>query len=197
MQCYALVPVGARADFLLERGETSLNKNQLAKVQIVDDIKAQFANAQSVVLIDYRGLTVEEDTEFRRQFRAAGVEYKVLKNTMVTRAIEGMDLEGMKPLLNGPTAVAFGMTDAVAPAKIATEYVKKTKKISIKCGVVDGKLIDVAGVQALADLPPREVLIAKMLGSMNAPITGFVNVLAGTLRSLLYTLNAVKDQKEA
>ncbi len=173
-----------------------MNKNQEAKVAIVDGIKAQFTAAQSVVLIDYRGLTVEEDTEFRKQFRAAGVEYKVLKNTMITRAVEGLSLDGIEAHLKGPTAVAFGMTDAVAPAKIVTEYIKKTKKMTVKCGVVDGKLINEAGVQALADLPPREVLLAKMLGSMNAPITGLVTVLGATVRSLLYAINAVKEQKE-
>lgn len=182
--------------FLLDRGETGLNKNQLAKVEIVDGIREQWKTAQSVVLIDYRGLTVEEDTELRRQFRAAGVEYKVLKNTMITRAVEGMELSGIEGHLKGPTAVAFGMTDAVAPAKIATEFIKKTKKMTVKCGVVDGQMINAAGVQALADLPPREVLIAKMLGSMNAPITGLVGVLGATVRSLLYAINAVKEQKE-
>jgi large subunit ribosomal protein L10 len=174
-----------------------LNKNQEAKVAVVEGIKEQFAAAKSVVLIDYRGLTVEEDTEFRRQFREAGVEYRVLKNTMITRAIEGMNLEGMKDYLKGPTAVAFGMTDAVAPAKIAMETIKKTKKMEVKCGVVDGTLIDAAGVQALADLPPREVLLARMLGSMNAPVTGFVTVLSATIKSLLYAINAIVEQKES
>lgn len=174
-----------------------LKKNQLAKVEIVEGIREKFTSAQSAVLIDYRGLTVEEDTEFRRQFRAAGVEYKVLKNTMITRAVEGMDLEGIGEHLKGPTAVAFGVADAVAPAKIVNDYIKKTKKMSIKCGVVDGRMVDVAGVQALADLPPREVLLAKMLGSMNAPVTGLVTVLGATLRSLLYAVNAVKEQKES
>ena len=102
---------------------------------------------------------------------------------------------GLEPHLNGPTAVAFGMKDAVAPAKVLTEFIKKAKKITIKCGVVDRKVISADGVQALSELPPKEVLIAKMMGSLNAPITNFVGVLSATLRSLVYAVDAVRKQK--
>lgn len=174
-----------------------MSKNQESKALVVAEIQKTWEASHSVVLVDYRGLTVEEDTELRRQMRAAGVQYQVLKNTLIHRATDNLGIEGLSGVLNGPTAVAFGLSDAVAPAKVLSEFIKKTKKMEIKCGVLENKVITPAGVQALADLPPREVLIAKMLGSMNAPITGLVTVLGGTLRSLLYTLNAIKDKKEA
>jgi large subunit ribosomal protein L10 len=165
------------------------------KKAVVADIKGKFEKAHAVVLIDYRGLKVSEVTDLRNQCRAAGVEYVVLKNTMVNLAAEELGIKGLEPFLNGPTAVAFGMKDAVAPAKVLTEFIKKTKKTTIKCGVVDRQVIDAAGVQALSELPPKEVLIARMMGSLNAPITNFVGVLSATLRSLVYAIDAVRKQK--
>lgn len=172
-----------------------MSKNLENKKAIVADIRQKLEDAQSVVFVDYRGLTVAEVTELRNQCRAAGVEYVVLKNTMIELAAREAGIEGLDPFLKGPTAVAFGMKDAVAPAKVLTEFIKKVKKTEIKCGLVDNKLLDVAGVQALAELPPKEVLIAKMMGSLNAPITNFVGVLSATLRSLVYAIEAVRKQK--
>ena len=165
------------------------------KKAVVADIREKFEKAHSVVLIDYRGLTVAEVTDLRNQCRAQGVEYVVLKNTMIRLAAQELGITGLDPHLNGPTAVAFGMKDAVAPAKVITDFIKKVKKTSVKCGVVDRTMIDAAGVQALSELPPKEVLIAKMMGSLNAPITGFVGVLSATLRSLVYAVEAVRKQK--
>jgi large subunit ribosomal protein L10 len=168
------------------------------KSEQVAVIKDMLQKSKGVVLYDYRGLTVAEVTALRNEFRSAGVVYKVLKNTLVERAVaEIPDLEDLKPYLAGPTAIAFGYEDPVAPAKILDEFIKKAKKSEIKAGVVEGKVIDAEGVKALANLPSKEVLLAKMLGSMNAPITGFVSVLSGTLRSLVCALNAVKEKKEA
>jgi large subunit ribosomal protein L10 len=172
-----------------------MSNNLELKKAVVQDIRAKFEKAHSVVLIDYRGLTVAEVTELRNQCRAAGVEYVVLKNTMVRLAAQELGIEGLDPFLNGPTALAFGMKDAVAPAKVITDFIKKVKKTTVKCGVVDRATIDVAGVQALSELPPKEVLIAKMMGSLNAPITGLVGVLSATLRSLVYAIDAVRKQK--
>ncbi|MEG1813373.1 MAG: 50S ribosomal protein L10 [Clostridia bacterium] len=172
-----------------------MSKNFENKKLVVADIKAKFEQAQSVVMLDYRGLTVAEDTELRSQCRAAGVEYAVLKNTMIELAVQQLGITGLEGYLKGPTAVAFGMTDAVAPAKVLTDYIKKSKKTQIKCGVVDGQTLDAAGVQVLSELPPKEVLIAKMMGSLNAPITNFVGVLSATLRSLVYAIDAVRKQK--
>lgn len=173
-----------------------MSKNNLAAKQaVVAEIAERLRSAKSVVLVDYRGLTVAEVTELRNQFRKAGVEYEVLKNTMIHLAAQQLGIEGLAPFLNGPTAVAFGVADPVAPAKVLTEFIKKAKKTQIKCGLVACKFIDKAGVEALANLPPREVLIAKMMGSLNAPITGLVGVLSATLRSLVYAIDAVRKQK--
>jgi len=172
-----------------------LSSNQQAKRGIVEEIREKLEKTQSLVLYDYRGLTVAEVTELRNLFRAAGVEYIVYKNSMIELAAKALEIEGLDPYLKGPTAVAFGMTDAVAPAKILTEYVRKIRKTEIKCGMVDGKVIDAAGVDALSKLPPKEILIAQMMGSLNAPITNFVGVLSATLRSLVYAIDAVRKSK--
>ena len=151
-----------------------MSKNIEAKKGVVADIKQKFEKAQTAVLVDYRGLNVAEDTELRNQLRKAGVEYAVLKNTMINLAVKDMGLDDMKSHLEGPTAVAFGMEDAVAPAKVLSEFIKKTKKMTIKCGVCDGAYLDEAGVQALANTPSREVLIAKIMGSMMSSVSKFV-----------------------
>lgn len=173
-----------------------MSKNNLAfKTSVVEGVKEKMQAAQSMVLIDYRGLTVAEVTDLRNRCRKEGVEYAVIKNTMIRKAAEELGIEGLEPMLHGPTAVAFGMTDAVAPAKILVNFIKDAKKTEIKCGVMEGKVLDVKGVEALAELPPKEVLIAKMMGSLNAPITNFVGVLSATLRSLVYAIEAVRKQK--
>ncbi len=146
------------------------------KKAVVAEIKEKLVAAKSVVLIDYRGLTVAEVTELRNQCRKAGVEYAVLKNTMVNLAAKEAGIEGLKSFLKGPTAVAFGMEDAVAPAKVLTEFIKKTKKTEVKCGLLDGQILDAAGVEALAAIPSREVLIAKIMGSMMSAVSKFVYV---------------------
>ncbi|HIQ62748.1 MAG: 50S ribosomal protein L10 [Christensenellales bacterium] len=174
-----------------------MSKNFELKQQVVADIKAKFEKAGSVVIVDYRGINVEQVTELRKQFRGAGVEYVVLKNTLVKRALAELNIEGLDTILEGPSAFAFGYEDPVAPAKVLSDFIGKTKSehLKIKAGLVDGKVIDVAGVKALADLPPKEVLIAKMMGSLNAPITNFVGVLSATLRSLVYAIDAIRKQK--
>ena len=161
-----------------------MSKNIEIKKGVVADIKQKFEKAQTAVLVDYRGLNVAEDTELRNQLRKAGVEYAVLKNTMINLAIQDMNLDDMKAHLEGPTAVAFGYEDMIVPAKILSEFSKKTKKMAIKCGVTDGAYIDEAGVQALANLPSREVLIAKIMGSMMSSVSKFV-----------YALEAIRKQK--
>ena len=161
-----------------------MSKNIELKKGVVADIKQKFEKAQTAVLVDYRGLNVAEDTELRNQLRKAGVEYAVLKNTMINLAVKDMNLDDLKPHLEGPTAVAFGFEDAVAPAKILSEFAKKNKKITIKCGVCDGAYIDEAGVQSLASTPSREVLIARIMGSMMSSVSKFV-----------YALEAIRKQK--
>ena len=146
------------------------------KKTVVAEIKEKLEKAQSVVFYDYRGLTVEEVTNLRNECRKNGVEYIVLKNTMIKLATKDMGFDGLAAHLEGPTAVAFGMTDMIAPAKILCDFSKKTKKMSIKCGVCDGAFLDEAGVQALANLPSKEVLIAKIMGSMMSAVSKFVYV---------------------
>lgn len=167
------------------------------KAQIVAELKDNFQNASSAVLIDYRGITVAEATVMREECRKAGVVYKIYKNTLTERAVKELGYDDLVPYLKGPTAIAFGAEDPVAPAKLLSDTIKKLKKMEFKVGLVEGKVIDVAGVNALANLPSREALIAKMLGSMNAPVTGLVMVLSGTIRSLLYALKAVEEKKSA
>ena len=167
------------------------------KKQIVLDIKEKMAQSKGIIFYDYRGLNVQEVTELRNKFREAGVEYHVMKNSMLTRAADMLEIKGLDATLAGPTAVAFGMTDPVAPAKVLVEFVKKVKKTEIKAGVLGTKVIDVKGIEALAELPSREQLIAQLAGTLNAPITGLARSLSGIICKLGYALNAVKDQKQA
>ena len=161
-----------------------MSKNIEMKKTVVAEIKEKFEKAKTVVLVDYRGLNVAEVTDLRTQLRKAGVEYAVLKNTMINRAIEGKGMDEMKAHLEGPTAVAFAYEDMIAPAKILSEFAKKSKKLTIKCGVCDGAFLDEAGVQALANLPSKEVLIAKIMGSMMSSVSKFV-----------YCVEAIRKQK--
>ena len=148
------------------------------KEQLVNELTEKLQKAQSVIMFDYRGLTVSEVTELRAQMRKAGNEYVIVKNSMVERAcdIVGID-ESVKEMLKGPSAFAIGYEDAVSPAKILKDTVKKLKKCEIKGGIVNGKVADAAAIDALAELPPKEVLIARMLGSMISPISGLAIVL--------------------
>ncbi|MBC3803436.1 50S ribosomal protein L10 [Acetobacterium fimetarium] len=167
------------------------------KQVVVQEIADKFRSAQTAVIVDYRGLNVEEVTELRAKARAAGIDYKVYKNSMMRFAAKETGFEGLLDVLVGPTAVAFCDSDPVAPAKLLSEFAKTHKALEIKAGMVDGKVLDVQGVQDLAELPPREVLAAKVLGGLNAPISGFVNVLNGNLRGLVVALNAIAEQKQA
>ena len=154
-----------------------MSKNLEIKKGVVADIKEKFEKAQTAVLVDYRGLNVAEVTELRNQLRKAGVEYAVLKNTMINLAVKDMGFDGFEKHLEGPTAVAFGYEDAIAPAKILSEFAKKNKNLTVKCGVCDGAYLDEAGVAALANTPSREVLIAKIMGSMMSSVSKFVYAL--------------------
>ena len=153
----------------------------MAKVElkqpIVDEISANIKDAQSVVVVDYRGLTVEQDTQLRKQLREADVTYKVYKNTMMTRAFKGTAFEGLTQYLEGPSAVAISTEDATAPARVLADFAKKADKLEIKGGVVEGTVYDAKGMAAIASIPSREVLISKLLGSLQSPITNFARVM--------------------
>jgi len=172
-----------------------LNRN--SKEQIVAELAEKLAEAKAAYLADYRGINVDQANELRGELHKAGVEYRVVKNTLVKLAVKGTDNECLDEFLNGPTALTIATGDPVAPAKALSEFAKKVEAFEIKAGVLDGKILSVAEIKALADLPSREVLLAKMLGSMSAPATNFVGVLAAVNRSLVQVLAAIKDQKEA
>lgn len=173
-----------------------MSQAQEQKKLVVAAIREKLESAKSVVFIDYRGLTVAEVTELRNEFRKVGVEYQVLKNTLIKIAAHDLGITGLDDILNGPTAVAFSMEDPASGAKVISDFAKKVKKTEVKAGLLDKEVLDAKGVQALADLPPKEVLIARIMGSLNAPITNFVGVLSATLRSLVYALDAVRKSKE-
>ncbi|MBO5458992.1 MAG: 50S ribosomal protein L10 [Lachnospira sp.] len=147
------------------------------KAPIVDEIAGYLNGAQGVVLVDYRGLTVEQDTQLRKQLREAGVVYKVYKNTLVKRAIEGTEFAPMAEKLEGPTAIAISATDATAPARILSNFAKTADALELKCGVVEGTYYDEAGIKAIASIPSREELLSKLLGSIQSPITNFARVI--------------------
>lgn len=168
-----------------------------AKTDNIEEIKGKIEKAQSIVLVDYRGLNVEQLTDLRSKYRKAGVDYKVYKNSMMRFAFKDSGLEDFNQYLKGPSAIAFGYDDPVNAAKITSEFVKDNEKLEIKAGVVDGKIINVDEVNNLAKLPSREVLVAQVLGGFNSPIQGFANVLQGTIRSLATVLNAIAEEKAA
>lgn len=149
------------------------------KEKVVDTIAQQIQNSQSCIVIDYKGLTVEEDTELRKKFREANVEYKVYKNTLVRRAAAKVGNMEMFDDVNlvGPNAFAFGVDDAVAPAKIVKEFAKTHPKIEFKMGYIEGEFYDAEQLEKVASIPSREVLIAKLLGSFKAPMSNFVYML--------------------
>ena len=153
----------------------------MAKVEIkkpiVEEIAGHVNGAQGVVLVDYRGLTVEQDTELRKQLREAGIVYKVYKNTMMNFAFQGTEFEALAPYLEGPTAIAISKEDATAPARILSKFAKTAPALELKAAVVEGNLYDTEAVKALANIPSREELLAKLFGSMQSPISSFARVL--------------------
>ena len=153
----------------------------MAKVEekqpIVKAISEAVEGAASVVVVDYRGLTVTQDTELRRNLREAGVHYKVYKNTMVKRAIEGTEFQPLADVLEGPNAFAISKDDATAPARVIAEFAKKAPNLEIRAGIVEGKFYDADAMKAIAEIPSRDVLLSRLLGSLQSPITNLARVL--------------------
>lgn len=171
--------------------------NKENKKQVVAELKDKLQQAKAVFLADFRGMNVEQATNLRNELRKADVEYKVVKNTLLELASQDTDKSGLSQHFAGPTAIALTYTDPVSAAKVLSKFAKEQQQtFKLKAGVLSGKVISVPEIQALADLPSREVLIAKMLGSMNAPITNFVGVLAAVPGSFVRVLGAIKAQKE-
>ena len=153
----------------------------MAKVELKQPVVAEISEllngAASAVVVDYRGLTVAQDTELRKELREAGVQYKVYKNTLIKRAAEGTEFAALDPNLEGPTAIAVSKDDATAPARVLAEFAKKADKLEIKGGVIEGTYYDAKGMQVIATIPSREVLLGKLLGSIQSPITNLARVL--------------------
>lgn len=167
------------------------------KVAKVADVQAQLTSAQCTILVDYCGLTVAQDTKLRKTMREAGIKYHVVKNTFIRIAAKDAGIEGLDTYLEKNTALASSFEDPVAVAKILSDFVKENKVMTIKAGILDGKVITTEEIKALAELPSREVLLGKMLGSMMSPISGLANVLQGTIRNFVYVLDAVRKEKES
>jgi large subunit ribosomal protein L10 len=171
--------------------------NKQSKKQVVKEMHEKLQRAKAVFLADFRGMSVEKATKLRNDLRGAEVEYKVVKNTLLDLASADTETAALAPHFKGPTAVAMTYTDPVAAAKVLAKYAKEQQAVfRLKAGVLSGRAITVADIQALAELPSREVLIARMLGSMNAPATNFVGVLAAIPGSFVRVLNAIRIQKE-
>ena len=168
-----------------------------AKAAVVEEMKEKLQSAQGAVFVGFSGLSVADVTKLRRKFREGGVEYKVVKNTLTRIAADELGFNDLDAVLEGPTAIAYSAEDTVAPAKILKDFIKETKTeaLTVKAGIADGQVIDAAAVEALASLPSREELLAKLVGSMQAPISGLVNVLQGNIRNMVYVLDAIRAKK--
>jgi large subunit ribosomal protein L10 len=171
--------------------------NRDSKQEKVTEMHERLTRAKAVFLADFRGMTVDKATTLRNELRGASVEYRVFKNSLLDRAAQGTDMECLSPYLTGPTAIAISYDDPVSAAKVLSKFAKDPQgKFVLKVGVLSGKVLDIKQIQALAELPSREVLLAKMLGSMQAPATNFVGVLAALPGSLVRVLDAIRAQKE-
>jgi large subunit ribosomal protein L10 len=178
-----------------KKGGRRLNKE--TKQELVAEMHDKFLKAQAIFLADFRGINVGQATELRNELRKANVEFKVVKNTLIEIASKGTDKEGLSPYLSGPTAVALCYDDPVAAAKVLSKYAKDaTVPFTLKAGVLTGKAIGVSDIQALAELPSREVLLARLLGSIQAPTSNFVRVLAAVPGGFVRALDGIRAQKE-
>lgn len=166
------------------------------KKLLVEEIRQKFSGSQSVVAVDYRGLTVGEITELRAKLREAQVEMKVYKNTLVKIAADDTGIVGLDEYLQGPNAWVFSIADVVSGPKILKEFASKHKQLEMKAGVVENTVIDEKGVKTLADLPSREELLAQVLGAFQSPLVGMANVLQGPIRKFGYALEALRKEKE-
>ncbi len=183
--CLCVYP--EKRGFFVYTGKTPFGRTiykevkKVAKVElkqpIVEEISASIKDAQSVVLVDYRGLTVEQDTRLRKELREAGITYKVYKNTMMNFAFKGTDFEALVPYLEGPSAVAISSSDATAPARVLCKFAKEAPKLEVKGGMVEGIAYDATGIADIAKIPSREELLSKLFGSMQAPIANFARVM--------------------
>ncbi len=172
-------------------------KNRVEKKADLDSLKEKFSRAKGIVLAEYKGMTVAEVSELRDKYRALGIEYKVVKNTIARIASEGTSVESAKASFKGPLGVAIGYDDAVTVVREALEYAKKNEKYVVKCGVVDGMFCDTGNIKKIASLPTRPVLLSILAGTMQAPATKMAQLLSATVTRFAYAMTALKDKRAA
>lgn len=165
------------------------------KKQVVDSLKEKIDSANVLLISDYRGVSVKQITELRKKLYSEDSEYKIIKNTLLRRALEASGFEQLTKHLEGPIGLLLGYKDPVGPLKALVDFIDEVEKGEIKAGVIEKTVIDKKGVGELAKLPPKEVLLARVVGGFQAPIYGLVNVLQGTIRKLVYALNAIREKK--
>lgn len=173
--------------------EKVLEQKKAAVAELVEKLKSSCVG----VIVDYKGINVSDDTKLRRELREAGVEYFVVKNTLLSRAAKDAGIDGLDGVLEGTTAIAISNNDYIAPAKILCSFADKSKTFSIKSGFIDHKVVSVDQINDLSKLPSKEVLVAKALGGLNAPISGLVTVLNGNIKGLVVALNAIAQKQSA
>lgn len=167
------------------------------KVKLVEDIQQRFQKAEATFVAEYKGIKAVEMNDLRKNLRDASIDFKIMRNTLAKRAVKGTKAEALSEHLVGPTAIAFSYKDAAFAAKTLTQFAKDQPNLKIRMGTLGSKVIGLNEIKGLAELPSREVLLAMMLGSMKAPMTGIVGVLSGVPRKFLYALNAIQKAKEA
>lgn len=167
------------------------------KKALVRDLVEKLNGSCAGVFVSYKGISVSDDTKLRKELREAGVEYSVIKNTLLLRACEEAGLNGLEPVLKGTTAIAISKDDYVAASRILCKFSEGNDYFKAKAGFIDGKTVDESKVKELSKLPSKEILVAQVLGTMNAPITGFATVLNGTIRGLAIVLNAIAEKQSA
>ncbi|MDI3270441.1 MAG: 50S ribosomal protein L10 [Bacillota bacterium] len=172
-----------------------MSRNVERKKELVTQLSQELQQAASVILADFRGLTVEKDTLLRRKAREEQVHYRVVKNTLLKRAAKEAGIEGLDPHLEGPTAIAYSLVDPVATARVLHEFVEKEKVLSIKAGVLEGRLVTAEAVEGLAKLPPRPVLLAQVAGAFQAPLQQVASLFAAPLRNFLYGLKGLEEKR--
>lgn len=167
------------------------------KKALVSELSDKLKNSCAGVFVSYKGINVADDTKLRKELREAGVEYTVVKNTLLLRACEDAGLSGLEPVLKGTTAVAISKDDYVSAARILCKFAESNNYFKTKAGFIDGETVDESKVTELSKLPSKEILLAQVLGTMNAPITGLATVLNGTIRALAIALNAIAEKQSA
>ena len=167
------------------------------KEEVVAEMRDLLARTRMAILTDYKGLDVESITQLRNNLRDVGIEFRVVKNTLLRLASKETKIEKLQPFLKGPSALVLSDDDVVAPAKVVAEFTKKNQKLQIKAGLLDDKVLTQEEIGELAKLPSREILLSKLLSAMNGVPGGFVRVLANVLQTFMGTLTAIRDQKES